>query len=96
MEIIDGEEDLSCIEFCPWLFESFAFAEVSEHLATSNEVHDEEDLFLGLEGKLQLHQERMVAYISNFVHFSSKYLSVLVLLRCSFSIRSSFLMLFIA
>lgn len=52
MEIVDGKEDLSCIEFGPLLVESFAFTEVSKHLTASDKVHDEENLFLGLEGVL--------------------------------------------
>lgn len=60
MKIVDGKEDLCSIEFGSLFSEAFAFAEVGEHFPSSDEIHDEEDLLLGLEGVLQLDQEGMI------------------------------------
>ena len=84
MKIVDCQEDLGGIKLSPRLLEPLPFAEMSEHFSSPDEIHDKEDLFLGLEGILQLDQEGMIGYINKNKPFSSKNLSVLVLLRCSF------------
>ena len=52
MKIVDGKENLSCIEFSSGLFKAFAFSEVGEHFSSSDEVHDKEDFLFCLEGVL--------------------------------------------
>jgi hypothetical protein len=70
MEVVDSQEDLSCVELGSWLFEPFALPEVGEHLSASDEVHHKEDLLLGLESKLQLDQKGVVTCITpNFTFF---------------------------
>jgi hypothetical protein len=52
VEVLHGQEDLRGVELGPFFSKLFALTEVGEHLAPADEVHDEEDLFLGLEGEL--------------------------------------------
>ena len=64
MEIVDGKVDLGSIKLSSRFFEAFAFPEVGEHFSSSDEVHDKEDFFFGLEGVFQFNKERMVGYIT--------------------------------
>lgn len=96
MEVIDGQEDLCCVELGPLFRELLALAEVGEHLPAPDEVHDEEDLFLGLEGVLEFDKEGVFGWVGEGVHFSRRKRSVFVLMRCSFSMRSSLRMLLMA
>ena len=69
MKIVDGKENLSCIEFGSGLFEAFALSEMGEHLSSSDEVHDEENFLFGLEGVLQLDEEGVVGWIMEIIPF---------------------------
>ena len=60
MEVVDGQEDLGRVELGAFFGEAFGLAEVGEHLSAPDEVHDEEDLFFGLEGVLEFDQEGVV------------------------------------
>lgn len=52
MHVVDGEEDLCCVELGSFFWEAFAFPEVGKHFSSPDEVHDEEYFFFGLEGVL--------------------------------------------
>jgi hypothetical protein len=96
VQVLHCQEDLRCVELRSFLCELLALAQVREHLPAADEVHHEEDLLLRLEGELQTHQEGVLGWVGQLVHFYSKYLSVFVLVRCSFSIRSYLRILLIA
>lgn len=62
MEVLNGKEDLCCIELGSFFSEPLAFSKVGEHLSSSDEVHHEEDFLLGLECEFQADQEGMFGY----------------------------------
>jgi hypothetical protein len=51
VEVLYSKEDLGCVELGSFFSEFLAFAEMGEHLSSSDEVHHEEDFLLGLEGE---------------------------------------------
>ena len=55
VQSLNGTYDLSCVEFCPRLMELLLLSEVGEELTTVQEVNEEVQLAIGLEGKVQSH-----------------------------------------
>lgn len=55
-----GEEDLCGVEGGPGLVETTGMLQMGEEFAAFLELHDQEDLFRGLEGVVQVHDERVV------------------------------------
>lgn len=69
MQVLNRQIHLRCVKLGPFLCEAFALAEMGEHFPAPDEIHNEEDLFLGLEGELQTDEERMLGYFNPFVPF---------------------------
>lgn len=71
MEILQRQDDFDGVESGGVLVEPTTLAEVLQESAPFDVVHDQVKLFLSLEGKMQLHEERMLPVFHNvFLHWA--------------------------
>lgn len=60
MQILDGEDDLSCIELSLFLGKTLLFGKQAEELTTRTVLEGEEELLFVLEGVEKPHDEGVV------------------------------------
>ena len=66
MHVVDGEDDLRCVELGPGLVELTLERHVVEELAAIDELHDHVQCVCVLERILKLHDERMLDPLQDF------------------------------
>ena len=65
MEVTESHGDSHCVHFSLIFGELLLFSEVHKELTTSNELHDEEDLCVGLEHVLHADQKWVICLEKN-------------------------------
>jgi hypothetical protein len=65
MQALNSLDHLSGVEACSSLGKLVVLAEVVEELATVEEVHDEVQLGIGLEGVVKIHNEGALNLLKN-------------------------------